>query len=292
MEVVVEGLWKFFGSTVALRDVWWVVRGNGLYMVLGPNGSGKTTLLKILCGVYRASRGRVLVLGEDPWRSRALFKRVAAYFEDASLPWWLKGVDLLKVFASKLGLDWGDVARVAEELGVTEFWGKRVWSYSSGMRKRLALVTVFARNVDLYVLDEPLTLLDREGRELVAKYVAKLSKSSMVLIASHIVTELAREASGAIVLINGVKVFDSSEAERVPKRVTCRVSGLEEASSLVKELLSRGYRVSRVSEGVVEAVAVGSVEELPPNCVARIDVEEAYREALARAEGGDQQSWP
>jgi len=282
--VVVEGVWKFFGSTAALRGVSWRAGGRGLFLVLGPNGSGKTTLLRILCGVYRPSRGRVEVLGEDPWSSRTLYRRVAAYFDDVGLPWWLRGIDLLKVFASRLGVDWSDVVRVAEELGVTSYWSRRVWSYSSGMRKRLALVTVFSRSVDLYILDEPLTLLDREGRELVAKYLERLSREAMVIVASHIVADLAPLAREAMVLINGVKVFDTSERRDAPLRVVCSVDSREGASSIVDALLESGCRVVNVERSRVEAVCLGSAPRID-QCSYRIDVEEVYRLAMETSVG-------
>ena len=105
--VEVRNLSKRFGPTSALANVSLDVCKNEAVLVAGPNGSGKSTLLKILCGIMRHSnKGRVCVLGLDPWKYRhVLFGKVAASFEDYSFPELVSGKDYLE-FIARIRSQW------------------------------------------------------------------------------------------------------------------------------------------------------------------------------------------
>ncbi|MEM1929403.1 MAG: ABC transporter ATP-binding protein [Thermofilaceae archaeon] len=187
MEVVrAEGLSKRFAFTWALRDVN-LSLGRGVHLLLGPNGSGKTTFLKLAIGMLRATSGRIRVLNLDPWRQwPQLAARVSFAMEGAPLPWWMTGRDFLRELCSMKGVGEGRLEKLAAELGVDGYWGSSILTYSSGMAKRVLLLTAFLAEAELYVLDEPFTLIDRPTIARVTKLIAELRDSgSTFLIATH-----------------------------------------------------------------------------------------------------------
>jgi len=191
--VVAENLSKRFGFTWALRGVS-LKLGGGLHLLLGPNGSGKTTFLKLAVGMLKPTSGLVRVLGLDPWRDYAkLSAKLSFAFEGLPLPWWVSG----KAFIERLASMRGSILlrSVAEELGVTAYWHRLPFTYSSGMAKRLLLLLALGFEAEVYVLDEPFTLLDREAVRLVSRKLRELAESGKtILVATHYVPKELEDA--------------------------------------------------------------------------------------------------
>ncbi|MEB3859930.1 MAG: ABC transporter ATP-binding protein [Desulfurococcales archaeon] len=227
---VAERVWKTYGRTVALRDVS-LEMGEGLNVVVGPNGSGKSTLVKILLGLAKPSKGRAYSFGLDPWINRdKLLKMVGAAMEGVGLPWWMSGRDLLRLTARSRGVGWSVVREVAEYLGVTDYWGKAIASYSMGMRKKLALSIALATATEALVLDEPFTLLDSKTRRRLDQLIAGYSKRMPVILVTHIVTPSVLEARRAALLVNGVlEQFESIDSARV-RDLACNPPDVVEAA--------------------------------------------------------------
>ncbi len=259
-----EGVWKLYGPTVALRDVT-VEFGRGLNVIVGPNGSGKTTLLKILLGLSRPSRGRVLSLGVVPWMNPRLLSRVGAGFEGMGIPWWLTGLDVLRLYAASRRIDWDTVREYASMLGVDEYWGRTVRSYSMGMRKRLILVMAFSGAEEALVLDEPYTLLDRRAVKLVDSLIARQANDKPVLVASHVATPALEGADKVVVLVGGrvAALASKAGALEVLRDYVCDVGDLSEALSSISALGGKveyfEYRGGRL---LVSLSPGGSIREI------------------------------
>lgn len=213
----VEGVWKRFGRTLALRGVNLSVEGPGLHVLYGPNGSGKSTLIRIILGIYKPSRGRVLLYGVEPYRDpRVAGRLVASGLEGAWVPPYLSGKALALAYAAERGVPVEVVEDYAGRLGVTGYWGRPVYTYSMGMRKRLllALALAGAREARMLVLDEPYTLLDRDSLALVSEMIAEAAGRIPVIVATHIITEAERRAERLILMESGnvARVVERGEA--------------------------------------------------------------------------------
>lgn len=208
MEVVVEAvsLCKRFGFDWALRDVNLRLE-KGLHLLMGPNGSGKTTFLKLAVGMLKPTSGSIRVFGLDPWRDFGkLAGRVSVMFEGTPLPWWLTGVE----FAEQV-LRARRRSAIAEELfsslAIEEYWERYTFTYSSGMKKRLQLAVALGLEADLYVLDEPFTLLDEQSLEVVTRFISELSSNATILIATHFVPKSIEEIAGSIVRFHNGRII-------------------------------------------------------------------------------------
>jgi heme exporter protein A len=161
----------------------------GLLAVAGKNGSGKTTLLKILAGLLRPSEGRVLVERDGrPLAGEA--RRLAVGFAgpDLSLYAELTALENLRFFRAAAGspAEDAELRRRLEETGLAgEAVARRVEEFSTGMRQRLRLAFAGLFDPPVLVLDEPMSGLDTEGREMVQRFVAQARTRGPVVLASN-----------------------------------------------------------------------------------------------------------
>jgi ABC-type multidrug transport system ATPase subunit len=274
---------KRFGPTVALDRVT-VEFDRGLNILLGPNGSGKSTLLKLWSGLLKPTSGGVRVFNLDPWRRRAdVMRRLSVFFEDLPAPWWLSGEEYARVVAEKRGIEWSRVREYAERLGVTTYWGRLVRGYSSGMRKKLMLLTVLSADVEGYILDEPYTLLDKEALRVVDEIISeKVRDGRVVVVATHILTGVERMVEGFAILHNGrVLAKYPGELRELPVLVECRGG---EPLELAREALRLNPRRVEIREGAVYIYAAKRPElgefTRRYNCVEHIDLATLYRELV------------
>ena len=162
----VENLHLWRGERHVLRGVHFVLARGACLEVCGANGSGKTTLLRTLCGLIYPEEGRVLWNGENVRRDLRAFHAALAYLgHEPPLKSDLTARENLEFFAGVQGLR---------------------GTLSAGQRRRVALAGIALLAVPLWLLDEPATNLDAEGRDLVADLICEqLARGGMVVAAVH-----------------------------------------------------------------------------------------------------------
>ncbi len=211
--VVASNLTKSFGRTRALKSVSFAL-DRGIHSLIGPNGAGKTTLLRILAGLLRPNRGEVRVLGLDPTHEGervSLMRRVGIVHENPSFPLWATGRSLLERAAKMKGVSdvVGEVKRVAELTGCSEYIGRKTGEYSAGMKQRLEIALALIGDPELVLMDEPTSNLDPIGRSRVLRLISRLHRSSGVnfIISTHalsglepIITEILFLREGRLIL--------------------------------------------------------------------------------------------
>jgi ABC-2 type transport system ATP-binding protein len=185
----VRGMTKSFGARTVLADVDLTVGPGEAVAVTGPNGSGKTTLLRCVSGLDRASAGTLEVVGvplreHDPDARR----RIAAVLDDVEFFVDVPAIEHLALLLLAHGDRDPDAhaAKLLEEAGLGEIAMQLPVGLSSGQRRRLALLTCFARPRMLVVLDEPEQRLDHEGRRWLIRQLRREKELGHgVLLATH-----------------------------------------------------------------------------------------------------------
>jgi len=229
--VEARGLVKAYGATLALDGANYAVESPGLHVIVGPNGSGKSTLLSIISGAERPDRGTVRVLGMDPWRDHdRLSGRLSALLDRTSVHPWLSGLELARLAARVRGVPWGEVAELAERLGVDRYWGRPYAGYSSGMRRRLLLLLAFTGWPEVILLDEPFQALDTEASRVVVELMAEAAgRGSTIIAATHTVAEGLLESAATVarmelgrIVAHGPPAEVNASAAEVAVRVECR----------------------------------------------------------------------
>lgn len=159
----------------------------GLHLLIGPNGGGKTTLLKSLAGIipYKGSINLDGVgdLRSHPREQRQKINHVAA---EPIFPDFLSGEHLVEFYQRVKGGNADQVARIRQSLSIGDYLDQKVGSYSTGMKKKLALLLAWLGQPEWVLLDEPFTGLDPEAQEGLMQLIEEgLSDGINVVSASH-----------------------------------------------------------------------------------------------------------
>ena len=225
-----DGLTRTFGSFTAVDDLDLDVPAGIVYGLLGPNGAGKSTALRMITTLLAPTRGRATVLGHDVVRERhAVRSLIGVTGQYASVDEMLTGVENLRLFGRLLGLGRRRARERADELlaafSLTEAGGKRVNSYSGGMRRRLDLAVSLIAQPPLIFLDEPTTGLDPRTREQMWDVIRSLVEGGSTIL---LTTQYLEEADR---LAHRVGIIDTGRliAEGTPDELKDRVG----SSSLV-----------------------------------------------------------
>jgi heme ABC exporter ATP-binding subunit CcmA len=186
--VEIEALEKRFGRVLALRGLSTAVPAGERILVSGPNGAGKSTLLRILAGLTRPTRGRVRVLGCDPFHSASAESRGRIDYlgPEPALYGELSIEENLLFCARMHGIDPGRIGPALAELGLEEVRDQQVRTLSQGFRRRAGLARANLREPELLLLDEPWNGLDSEASaRLYAVLDRARERGATVLIAAH-----------------------------------------------------------------------------------------------------------
>ena len=184
----VENLHLWRGERHVLRGVQFVLARGACLEVCGANGSGKTTLLRTLCGLIYPEEGRVLWNGENVRRDLAAFHAALAYLgHEPPLKSDLTARENLYYWVGiRRRVAAAELTAVLTRVGALSFCERHVRTLSAGQRRRVALAGIALLAAPLWLLDEPVTNLDAEGRELVADLIREqLARGGMVVAAVH-----------------------------------------------------------------------------------------------------------
>jgi ABC-2 type transport system ATP-binding protein len=202
--ISVEHLSKSFGSLRAVDDLSFTVEPGTVTGFLGPNGAGKTTTLRMVLGLVTPTAGSATIGGrpyaglEDPVRT------VGAALEASSFHPGRTGRDHLRVMARAGGLPDARSDEVLALVGLTGPGTRRVGTYSSGMRQRLALAGALLGDPQVLVLDEPTNGLDPEGIVWLRGFLRHLAgQGRTVLVSSHVLAEVEQTVDDVVILARG-----------------------------------------------------------------------------------------
>lgn len=189
--------------------------GPGLYGLLGPNGAGKSTLINIITGSLQADHGRVLWQGRS---ARALdidFRRQLGYMpQQQGLYDSYTGRRFLAYMCALKEINRSQVSaeveRVAEDVNLTQELDKRLAAYSGGMKQRLLLASALLGDPKLLILDEPTAGLDPKERVRLRGLLARLAADRVILVATHVVSDVETVATQVLLLKQGQLVAQNT----------------------------------------------------------------------------------
>ncbi len=210
--VLIEGLTKRYGRTLALDKVSFDVKRGELFALLGPNGAGKTTMLHILCTILRADEGRAQINGvdiaKDPLGARL---NIGVVFQEPSLDDRLTCVENLNFHGLVYGVPaYARAKRIEQMLAVVELsdWRDRlVRTLSSGMKRRLEIARALVHDSRILFLDEPTVGLDAQARDRMWSYIRQLREQHglTVVVTTHYIEEV--EGCDRVCVIDHGKVL-------------------------------------------------------------------------------------
>ena len=207
MELRMEQLTKYYGKTLALDHLSVTLR-EGVYGILGPNGAGKSTWMNLLTDNIRRTAGTILLDGKDILDMGRAYRSLIGYMpQQQGLYEQMTGRAFLYYMAGLKGLKKKAAEAQIEELlrivNLAEDAADKMKNYSGGMKQRILLAQALLGNPKILILDEPTAGLDPKERIRVRHYIAELSKERIVLLATHIVSDVESIADEVLLLKKG-----------------------------------------------------------------------------------------
>lgn len=215
MELVIDRLTKQYKNKIAVDRVSLHLTP-GIYGLLGANGAGKTTLMRMICGILKPTGGTVTLdhqdVTEESYRARlGYLPQDFGYYPEFS------GMDFLMYMAALKGLEKSYAKKKAEELleftALQDVARRKIKTYSGGMKQRLGIAQVLLNDPDLLILDEPTSGLDPKERVRFRKLIEQLGKESIILLSTHIVSDVEQIADRVLLMKDGLIIWQGEWTE-------------------------------------------------------------------------------
>lgn len=261
----VRDLSKAYGDLYAVDHVSLTLE-KGVYGILGANGAGKSTFLNLLTDNLKRTTGEILYDGTEILKMGAAFRKEIGYtpqlqgmYEDFTAGQFMRYIGALKGMRGRSCRK--QTGELLELVGLAKHAHRRLGTFSGGMKQRVLLAAAMLDDPGILILDEPTAGLDPEERIRLRNHIAALSKDRIVLLATHVVSDIECIAEKVILMKHGKVIRFASPLELMTElegKVGEFHGSFEEVQKW-KEIYPKG-EVIRRSTGYVLRVAA---EELP-----------------------------
>lgn len=217
MKLTLDRITKQFQNHIAV-DCFSYTMSNGVYGLLGANGAGKTTLLRMICTVLNPTSGEILYNGTSIRDMDAKYRDMLGYLPQ-NFGYYpdFSAHEFLLYMASLKGIQGRAAKHRVEELlqtvGLSDVSKQKIRSFSGGMKQRLGVAQAVLNNPKILVLDEPTAGLDPKERIRFRNLISDLSKEKIVLLSTHIVSDVEYIADQILMLKTGRLILAGSPAE-------------------------------------------------------------------------------
>ena len=271
MKLTISDLTKDFGSFRAVDQVTFTMH-SGVYGLLGVNGAGKTTLMRMLTTLIPPTGGEIRWDGQDVFRMDSAYRKLLGYlpqdfgyYPDFSI------YDYLMYIASIKGIRPAAAKqralRLLKQVGLSQAGHKKMKTLSGGMKRRVGIAQAMLNDPKILILDEPTAGLDPNERIRFRNLISELSEDRIVLLSTHIVSDIEYIASEILLMKDG-RITLSGTAEEVIASMPERVWLFSVPREQVDRYLA-AYRVSNLKTTPAgatlrilsaECPAIGAVE--------------------------------
>ncbi len=240
----------------------------GIYGLLGPNGAGKSTLINLITGQLEPDEGTVLYNDQPIKQLGKQYRSLIGYMpQQQGLYHDFTGRRFLWYMAALKGLKAEETRSKVEELlaavNLTDEADKKIGAYSGGMKQRILIAQALLNDPDLLIMDEPTAGLDPRERIRIRNLIASISLQKIVIIATHVVSDIEYIAKEVMLLKSGellIKDTPANVAGMLSGKVVELLTSNEKA-----ELLQKKYRVSHMAsrqDGILVRIVHPAPEEL------------------------------
>lgn len=253
-------------GTVKALDGFSVTLTSGVYGLLGPNGAGKSTLMNIITDNLNADRGEVFYDGEDIKKLGKNYRTVLGYmpqqqglYDDFTLNrflWYMAALKGLKKKEAK-----AKITSLLETVNLKGSAHKKLGSFSGGMKQRALIAQALLNDPKILILDEPTAGLDPKERIRIRNFISEIAENKIVLISTHVVSDIEFIAKEIILLKSG-RLVSHDTCQNLVKQIENKVFEIETDKENLK-YFQDNYRVSNLCHNE-DKIIVRIVTDNPP----------------------------
>lgn len=251
MELKVQGISKIYQKKIRALEELNITFENGVYGLLGPNGAGKSTFMQILTGNLQPTTGNVFYNGVDILKNPKAYKGILGYvpqnqglYEEFSAErflWYLASLKGLKKKEAQK-----QIPEVLDTVGLWDVRNRKLGSYSGGMKQRILIAQALLGKPQVIIMDEPTTGLDPKERIRIRNFVSQLSSDCIILIATHVVSDVSSIAK-EIIMLGGGRILKNDSPEKLCRSLTGKViEGVVKEANM--EFLMEHWIISNLQE--------------------------------------------
>ena len=217
MELAIDRLTKQYKNKIAV-DRFSIKLTPGIYGLLGANGAGKTTLMRMICDIQKPTSGVIKYNGKDIKTLGENYRNILGYLpQDFGYYPDFTAYDFLMYIAALKGLSKEKAEiKVNELLSIVNLEHERrqkIKTFSGGMKQRLGIAQAVINNPKILILDEPTTGLDPKERVKFRNLISSFSKDKIIILSTHIVSDIEFIADRIIVMKDGNKILTGTPEE-------------------------------------------------------------------------------
>jgi len=250
---------RWYGNVVAVNDITMSI-GPGVTGLLGPNGAGKSTILHMIAGFLAPSKGTLTVHDVPTWQNTEIYRILGLVPERDSVYAFLTGEQFVRATARLHKLP-DEEAATRHALDMTDMSaaaGRRISTYSKGMRQRIKVAAALVHDPQILLLDEPFNGMDPRQRLHMMDLLAKLgAEGRVILFSSHILEEVEK-LSGTIQVMVAGRLAASGDFRAIRRLMTSRPHVFSVRSSDDRRLAAA--LVGRPYTSAVELTGTGGLQ--------------------------------
>ncbi|MBS6023347.1 MAG: ABC transporter ATP-binding protein [Paeniclostridium sordellii] len=248
MELTLKNITKVFKDKIAVND-FNVILTSGVYGLLGPNGAGKTSLMRIIADVSNATSGEVYLNGKSKTELGADYRAVLGYLpQDVGFYKSFTAQKFLEYVATLKGIDKEKASIKIYELlkfvNLEKDRKRKIGKFSGGMKQRLGIAQALLNDPKILILDEPTAGLDPNERIRFKNLIAEISKDKIVILSTHIVSDVEFIANEILIMRDGELVEKATPVEML-NSIRGKVHSLKIKEDLLYKVQSK-FKVSNI----------------------------------------------